>query len=133
MTTDQQENYNNFMLLRTYLIANKSIIEPKLDMGVFREKEYENDTECGTIGCILGHSIEIPELRVYIDKPLDELETNDYELYAHEAFGLIRYFTDDWDILFGPYHTNSIDDFITRLDRYLEKTFAQSKKEQCND
>ena len=126
MTTEQQENYDNLMLLKAYLIENRDIIEPKLDMGVFREKEYEDDTECGTIGCILGHSVEIAQLRVYLDKPIDELTTNDYEVYAHKAFGVIRYFTDDWDILFGPNNLNSIDEFVVRLNKHIETNFKDS-------
>ena len=132
MTAKQLECYENFMLLRAYLIENKKRIESKLDMGVFRSKESDASIGCGTVGCILGHSLDIPEFKKYILKPVETLKTNDFSNYSYEVFGIYRELSPQWDLLFGTNNTNSIDDFIVRLDTHLNKYYT-GEKEQPNE
>ena len=125
-----REHLANYKILREYVVKNKHIIEPKLDMTKYREPKKSNTLKCNSFGCIIGHATSIPEFRRYVkfDKYTQNILFNQC---SKKAFGIEpkddNFPRDDlpWRNLFGPNNSNSVDQFITRLDRHIEAVKSQ--------
>ena len=99
-------------------------------MKIYRpNSDSEENHKCRTAGCIIGHATGIPELRQFVSFMQNKIK---FTTFSITAFGILPY-SEIWNHLFGPGNTDSITDFIERLDAYLEKTFVQFKKEDISD
>ena len=123
-----REHFDNLGILRAHLIANSAQISPGLDFRVY-ESGAESANHCQTVGCIIGHATYIPELVKYLK--FDEKGKKQYSEFGETVFGIPVYkpiskyryeYNPVWLELFGERNINSIEHFITRLDKYIAET-----------
>ena len=118
--------FNNLMALKNYFSLNKEIIEPKLDMTTYRHPETQVTVDCPILGCILGHAIGMPRFKEHFKLVNygNRVEL-DFDSFSKNAFNLDENTSMEWDYLFGTSNTNSIDDFLERLDIHLRDTYPK--------
>lgn len=114
---EDQYYFDNLIALKEHFRANKATIEPMLDMKVFRDLDSYNSTYCKTCGCVLGHAISIPRFHEFIHKDT-WLGSINFPQFSLKAFN-IRENSLEWDYLFGQSNTNSVDDFLERLENHI--------------
>lgn len=111
----EAQAFANLVILRDYLSANKSILQPRMNMKRYRSQQDLHSGKRITSGCIIGHAVSIIRLKDYV---VLKARSIDFDSFAENAFNITRG-SYAWAHLFGPTNTDDIDDFLRRLDQYM--------------
>lgn len=135
--------YRNLINLALFLVDNKEMIQPKLDMGLFyichsavlpwrRDLTYE----CGTSACLLGWS---PASKPILQADyLHETRSRDWLEYSKDVLGIrcaehvsfeavlnnTQFYA--WNLLFASPHADDVTMGVERMFWFLEHGFAST-------